>query len=161
MSEEIIIVPALFATVGFIVWTVASSWLRSRHLREMTAFHARIVDRMGSVHEFNDFMQTPGGREFMNMITADRGPAGPRERILRAVQIGVVLTSVAVGCLILSDMFGAGRDETSDAFTILGVILLSLGIGFLISAASSYGLGRRLGVLTPPNLAADLPVSSE
>src|SRR5688500_1027901 len=97
---EVIILPALFATMGFVVWTIASSWQRSRHVREMTQLHARIIDRMGSIKDFNDFLQTRGGREFMNALTADKGPTGPRERILRAVQTGIVLASVAVGCLL-------------------------------------------------------------
>jgi hypothetical protein len=155
---ELVIVPAFFATVGFVVWTIASNWQRSRHLREMTAFHARVIDRIGSIKDFNDFMQTPGGRQFMTVLTADRGPTGPRERILRAVQSGIVLSSVAGGCLFLSDMF---ESEASDVFTVAGVILLSLGIGFLVAAGASYGLSRRLGVLQPANFAVDPHVSTQ
>jgi hypothetical protein len=152
---DIVIVPALFGTICFVVWTVASHWQRNRHLREMTAFHARIIDRMGSIKDFNDFLQTPGGTQFMNAITADKGPTGPRDRILRAVQTGIVLSSVAVGCLFLARAF---RYEASDLFTVLGVILLSLGVGFLLAAGAAYGLSRRLGVLQPPNATADLSV---
>ena len=47
----------LFVTIGFVVWTIATNWQRNRHLREMTAFHARIIDRMGSIKDFNDFLQ--------------------------------------------------------------------------------------------------------
>jgi hypothetical protein len=154
---EVIIVPTLFATIGFIVWTIASNWQRTRHLREMTAFHARIIDRMGSIRDFNEFLQTPGGLQFMNAITGDKGPTGPRERILRAVQTGIVLGSVGGGCLFLSDMF---QYEASDLFTVAGVILLSLGIGFLLAAGAAYGLSKRLGVLQPANLGADSPVST-
>jgi hypothetical protein len=154
---EIIIVPALFGTIAFIVWTIASNWQRNRHLREMTAFHARIIDRMGSIKDFNDFLQTSGGLQFMNAITADKGPTGPRERILRAVQTGIVLSSVGGGCLALSGMF---QYEASDLFTVAGVILLSLGIGFLLAAGAAYGLSKRLGVLQPANLGVDSPVST-
>jgi hypothetical protein len=153
---EIIIVPALFATIAFVVWTIASNWQRNRHLREMTAFHARIIDRMGSIKDFNDFLQTPGGMQFMNAITADKGPTGPRERILRAVQTGIVLSSVGGGSLLLSEMF---QYEASDLFTVAGVILLSLGIGFLVAAGAAYDLSKRLGVL-PANLGVDQHVST-
>jgi hypothetical protein len=146
---EVIIVPVLFVTIGFVVWTVATNWQRSRHVREMTQFHARIIDRMGSIKDFNDFLQTPGGTQFMNALTADKGPTGPSERILRAVQTGIVLASVGVGCLLLSSRF---QYEASDVFTVAGVILLSLGIGFLFAAGAAYGLSRRLGVLEPANL---------
>ena len=75
---EVIILPVLFATMGFVVSTIASSWQRSRNVREMTQFHARIIDRMGSIKDFNDFLQTPAGMQFMNALTADKGPTGPR-----------------------------------------------------------------------------------
>ena len=154
---EVIILPVLFATMGFVVWTIATSWQRSRHVREMTQFHARIIDRMGSIKDFNDFLQTPGGTQFMNALTADKGPTGPRERILRAVQTGIVLASVAVGCLLLANSF---QYEASDVFRVAGVILLSLGIGFLVAAGAAYGLSRRLGVLEPVTLQQTPDVSS-
>ena len=154
---EVIILPVLFATIGFVVWTIASSWQRSRHVWEMTQFHSRVIDRMGSIKDFNDFLQTPGGMQFMNAITADKGPTGPRERILRAVQTGIVLASVAVGFLLLSDSF---QGDASDLFTVLGVILLSLGMGFLVAAGAAYGLSRRLGLLDPANLQQAADVSS-
>jgi hypothetical protein len=154
---EIIIVPALFVLIGFVAWTIASNWQRHEQLKQMTAFHSRVIDRVGSIKDFNDFLQTAGGVQFMNAITGDKGPNGPRERILRAVQTGIVLSTVGGGCLLLSDMF---QYEASDIFTVAGVILLSLGIGFLLASAAAYGLSKRLGVLTPANLEADSHVSS-
>ena len=154
---EIIIVPALFATIAFVAWTIASNWQRHEQLKEMTAFHGRVIDRVGSIKDFNDFLQTPGGMQFMNAITGDKGPNGPRERILRAVQTGIVLSSVGGGCLLLSDMF---QYEASDIFRVAGVILLSLGIGFLLAAGAAYGLSKRLGVLQPANLGVDSHVST-
>ena len=50
--------------------------------------------------------------------------------------------------------------EASDLFTVAGVILLSLGIGFLLAAGAAYGLSKRLGVLQPANLGVDSPVST-
>jgi hypothetical protein len=112
---------------------------------------------MGSIKEFNDLLQTPGGKQFMDGITADKGPSSPTERILRAVQSGVVLASVGGGCLLLSGMF---HNDAADAFTVAGVILLSLGIGFLVAAGAAYVLGKRLGVLQPATLGVDPHVST-
>ena len=93
----------------------------------------------------------------MHAITDDKGPNGPRERILRAVQTGIVLSSVGGGCLLLSNIF---QHEASDVFTVAGVILLSLGVGFLLASGAAYGLSKRLGVLQPANLGVDPHVSS-
>jgi hypothetical protein len=154
---EIVVLPAFFATVGFVVWTIASNWQRTRHLREMAAFHARVIDHMGSIKDFSEFLQTPGGLQFMNAITADKGPTGPRERILRAVQTGIVLGFVGGGCLYLSDAF---QGEASNVFMAAGMILLSLGAGFLVAAVASYSISKRLGVLQPVNLGGDSHVST-
>jgi hypothetical protein len=154
---EIVIVPALFGTICFIVWTIATNWQRNRHMREMTSFNARVIDRIGSIKEFNDFLQSPGGTQFLNTLTADKGPIGPRERILRAVQTGIVLVSLSLGCLVLAALFPY---EASDVFTVVGVILLSLGLGFLVAAGAAYGLSRRFGILYPQNIREGTHTSS-
>jgi len=43
---------------------------------------------------------------------------------------------------------------------VAGVILLSLGIGFLVAASAAYVLSKRLGVLQPANLGVDPHVST-
>ncbi len=40
--------------------------------------------------------------------------------------------------------------EAAEGFVILGILLLSVGIGYLVSAAASFGLGRSLGVYARP-----------
>jgi len=38
--------------------------------------------------------------------------------------------------------------EASEGFVVLGILLLSIGIGYLVSAGAAFGLGRSLGVYT-------------
>lgn len=134
---------AFFTLIGFIVKVVVDGRRRGEHLKIATEFNSRLLDRLGSVAEFGQFLQTDGGARFLDTLSTERGTIGPRERMLRAVQTGVILSVVGVGFLLLGWLY----TFDDDAFTVLGVIILSLGLGFLLSSAVSYRLARSLGVL--------------
>jgi hypothetical protein len=148
-SPEIIIVPALFIMVGFIIWVVVNGWQRRLRLKLTTEFNSKLLDRIGSVKDFNEFLQTEGGGRFMDSLTVERGSTRPQDSILRAGQIGIVLITLGFGLLVLDWYFSvryAGAGDT-EVLTVIGVIAASLGLGFLISAGVSYRLAMMLGVL--------------
>ena len=148
-SPEIIIVPALFVMVGFIIWVVVNGWQRRLRLKLTTEFNSKLLDRIGSVKDFNEFLQTEGGAKFMDSLTIERSSTRPQDSILRASQIGIVLITLGSGLLVLDWYFSvryAGTGDT-EVLTVIGVIAASLGLGFLISAGVSYRLARMLGVL--------------
>ena len=148
-SPELIIVPALFIMIGFIIWVLVNGRQRALRLKLTTEFNSKLLDRIGSVKDFNDFLQTEGGVKFMDSLTVERSSSRPQDSILRATQIGIVLIMLGLGVLTLGSYFtqryaGAGDFEV---LTVVGGIALSLGLGFLISAAVSYRLAKALGVL--------------
>jgi hypothetical protein len=139
-----------FTLVGFIFWIVVDGRRRREHLKIATEFNNRLLERMGSVGEFSQFLQTEGGARFLNTLSTERGAIGPRDRILRAVHVGVILAVLGIGLATVGFMIGP-TDE--GAFTVLGVIVLSLGVGYLLSSAASYRLARSLGVLEEQGVA--------
>ena len=68
---------------------------------------ARVIERLGSMKEFSEFLQSDGGDRLMKVLTVERGATAPRERILVAVQTGVVVVSVGVGLLLELDNTGS------------------------------------------------------
>jgi hypothetical protein len=46
---EVIIVPVFFAMLAFIVWTIVNAWQRRQHLKLITDFNSRLLERIGSV----------------------------------------------------------------------------------------------------------------
>jgi hypothetical protein len=144
-QPEIIIVPSVFFTIGYVVWVSVNAWQRSRRLKMVTEFNSRLLDRLGSVKDFSEFLQTEAGTRFMQDLASEPVTSGPHERILRAAQVGIVLICLGVGLLLLSffSPFLAGQE----GFTAIGAIALSLGIGFTISAVASYRLAGILGIL--------------
>ncbi len=63
------------------------------------------------------------------------------------MQIGVVLAAAALGLLYISDR--VVDSEVSQPLFAIGVLALTLGAGFVVSAAASYVLSRQLGLLQP------------
>jgi hypothetical protein len=141
MGSEIIIVPVVFATIGFIVWVAINGWQRRQQVKVLTDFNSRLLERIGSVKDFSEFLHTEGGAKFMDRVTAGGTPMDIRMSILRAVQTGLVLLALGAGLLLLAWILRARFPYgDSELFTITGVIALSLGVGFLLSGGASYRL---------------------
>lgn len=141
MGSEIIIVPFIFSTIGFIVWVAVNGWQRRQQVKLLTDFNSRLLERIGSVKDFSEFLQTDGGAKFMDRVTAGGTPPDVRMTILRAAQTGLVLLALGAGLLLLAWILRARFPfGDSEVFTITGVIALSLGLGFLLSGGASYRL---------------------
>jgi hypothetical protein len=141
MGSEVIIVPFIFSTMGFVVWVAFNGWQRRQQVKLLTDFNSRLLERIGSVKDFTEFLQTDGGAKFMDRVTAGGTPPDIRMTILRAVQTGLVLLALGVGLIILSWILRPRYPfGDSEVFTITGVIALSLGVGFLLSGGASYRL---------------------
>ena len=63
------------------------------------------------------------------------------------MHVGVVLAAGALGLLYVS---GRVIAEVSQPLFAVGVLALTIGVGFVVSAGASFLLSRRLGLLEPP-----------
>jgi hypothetical protein len=111
-----------------------------------------------------EFCQTEGGKQFVEALslgTVDSpvSKGSPTERILGSIQKGIILTLVGLGFLLLALRFH--RDGPGDAFMVIGVVGLSLGIGFLLSAGASYRLSRSMGILANSAAARNREILSQ
>jgi len=144
---------SVFGTISFVVWLVVSAWQRRMRMKVTTEFNTKLLDRIGSIKDFNDFLQTDGGARFMDSLTVERSAARPVDGIVRANQAGTVLTTLGVGLLGLRWHFIARYPEAGDfeVLTIIGAVALSLGVGFFLSGILSYRLSKKLGLLEGQN----------
>jgi hypothetical protein len=120
-----------------------------RQTRMQTDVHTKILDRLQSNEDLLAYVQTPAGRNFLEWTPASRtGDQGmtsaPLGRILLSVQIGVVLAALGIG---LRYAQGQVPEEVVPGFAVLGIIVMSLGLGAVISAIVAYILSARLGLL--------------
>jgi hypothetical protein len=143
-----------FMTLLFLVGSVARQvveyrrWVRQTRIQ--TEVHTKILDRLQTNEDLLAYVQTPAGRHFLEfapLAAAGSDPgmtSAPLGRILWSVQAGVVLAALGIG---LRFARGTVPEEIVPAFTVLGVIVMSLGIGAVISAVVAYVLSARLGLL--------------
>jgi hypothetical protein len=129
----------LFAAFSWTVWVIVDSRRRRERLRLMTDFHNRLLEKIGSAREFGEFLQTDGGTRFLDSLVVDR--SRPGERILRAVAAGIVLSSLSLAMLVLGWVYGL------HALSMVGALVFSIGVGFLIAASVSYRLSRAWGLM--------------
>ncbi len=114
-------------------------------------------------------METEAGKRFLeaapiplNSGSEQRVPNAVA-RVLTPVQVGVVLVLLGIGFLLLRH---AGPDMDTPML-VLGTVILMPGIGFIISAAITWVLAARLGLMPPkpelhyPAGKLDAPFGSE
>ena len=147
MSEEVVIIPIVLLTFfGSIAYWIHVRHRRSRErLQAQMELQTKILARFDSAQEFAGFLQTEGGRTFLSGL-AEQPVRRPTQRILNAILLGIVVSMAGVGlCLI-------GWIEWTTDPVLPGVVLLSIGAGFLIAAAVSYRLSKSWGLLAEPSV---------
>lgn len=159
MELWILIPITAFLCITWVIYVVVDGFRRRQQLRLATEFHGKLLDRIGSAKEFGEFLNTTGGAKFLDSLTVEREGGGASVRILRAIQAGSVFLVLGIGLFILigstdlsfvdvNDQFRPdiqANDEAGIAF--FATICTSVGVGLLISAAMSYLLSKRLGLL--------------
>jgi hypothetical protein len=152
---QVFAVGSVFLTVTFVLlWILRTlvdyrRWIRTSKIH--TDVHNKLMDRFTANEDLLAYMQTPAGRRFLESaplsVDAPIRPVGaPLGRILWSVQVGVVLAAGALGLLFVSNRV---IDEVAQPLFAIGVLALAVGTGFVVSAAASFLLSRRLGLMEP------------
>ena len=119
-----------FAMIVMIVWLASRE--KQARVQARTELHKHLLDKFGSGTELAQFLETEGGRKMIGDLGKDR--SSPKERALKLVIAGSILTCLGAGFLIL--MY-----EDSD-MVIPGGLSIALGIGFLIAAFATLRLSK-------------------
>jgi hypothetical protein len=121
-----------------------------RILKLQSEVHTKLLDRFGSSQELLTYMNSEAGKRFLESspIPTGFGPSPQTKmsmlRVLTPLQLGVVITLLGTGFLLLRDN---PHLDAQGPFLVLGTLGLMLGIGFIISAGLSYVLARHMGLL--------------
>ena len=136
---------AFLYTMAAVITAVLESRRRALAIRMHADLLNRVLDKFGSSRDFVELSESPGGKRLLEVLGAE--PNGVGEKILAAVQRGIVLTVLGFGVLLLSV---AIRETAVEEFIrITGGVCLALGIGYLGSSVLSYRLARSMGLLHP------------
>jgi hypothetical protein len=71
MGPFALILLALFTLIGFIVWIAINAWQQRQRVKLLTDFNTRLLDRLGLVKDFSEFVQTGSGGDFMKSLASD------------------------------------------------------------------------------------------
>ena len=139
----------LLATL--IIWLVRAfiqhrRWLKASQVQ--AEVHTKLMDRMTTNEELLAYVQSPAGRRFLE-ATPVRPEAdspsfsAPVGSIIWSLMAGVVLTVLGIGFRYAGNFV---KDDAHDAIIVVGVIILSLGVGFIIASLMAFVLSSRLGL---------------
>jgi len=136
---------------GAILWILRQIFETRRWnkmVKVQTETHAKLLDRFSSSQEMLAYMQSDAGKKFLEapIFEGQRRQVStlPFGRILWSVQVGVVAIFVGAGFLFLR---GKVTPDADMGFQIFGTLLLTLGLGFLVSGGVSYVLAKYFGLL--------------
>jgi len=158
--EGLSIFAVLALVTGVLTWLVRTliehrRW--SRMSKVQAEVHNKLMDRFTANEDLLAYIQTPAGKRFLESAPialdgAPRAVAAPVSRILWSVQVGLVLAAAGFG---LEYVSGSIEKTVSQPLFAMGVLAISIGIGFVVSAIVSYVLSRRLGLWETPATPAD------
>jgi hypothetical protein len=142
--------------IGLLTWLIRTfldyrRWNRLSRVQEEV--HRKLLDRFSTNEEMMAYIATPAGSRFLESapISLDTGAASksmgaPLSRIMWSLQAGLVLVAGGCGMMLAS---GRMSDDSYLPVEIMGILAVALGVGFAISAAVSYVLSQKMGLLEP------------
>jgi len=139
--EPVFIVTGFWLLVGWVVTTLAEAKGRRDHVNAVKEFQSRLLDRTTTLPELTALLETKAGQQMLAFR-----PANPlfATRVIRALQTGIVLTALGAGLFLAGDfVHNNGREEVK----VFAMVILSLGVGFLVSSVASFVLAQRLGLM--------------
>jgi len=159
MFGVFVIVLTIVAALGWMLKTAINYRRWGRLTKVQTEAHTKLLDRFTGNEDLLAYVKSPAGAKFLESapIMLDGGPrvmSAPINRILWSMQAGVVLAACGIGMNYVS---GRVDPYSQDPVFAVSVILLSLGLGFFASAALSFVLSRRLGLIDPETQTAPRP----
>ncbi|HTU32767.1 MAG TPA: hypothetical protein VMF66_03080 [Candidatus Acidoferrum sp.] len=136
----------------WILRTVLDNRRWYRMVKVQTDTHAKLLDRFASSQEMLAYVQSDAGKKFLEMpiFESQRRQVSslPFGRILWSVQIGIIAAVFGAGILFLR---GRVSPDADMGFQVFGTLVLTLGIGFIVSGGVSYFLAKHFGLLEQRN----------
>ncbi len=151
--------------LGSLLWifrTLLENRRWNKIAKVQSEIHTKLLEKFGSSQELLAYMETEAGKRFLEStpfeIEHKQVAMFPYGRILWSVQVGLILSMMGVGLLLLRGPI----PEVAQPLLVFGTLPLTLGVGFMLSAGVSYVLSKSFGLLesTKPTLRQSGPPAS-
>ena len=139
---------AIFSGIIWLIKTAVDHRRWAKLTKIQSDVHTKLLDRFASNEDLLAYIQTPAGRRFLEStpipIDSPRALSAPLGRIMWSLQIGVILLVTGLGVEVIA---ARAIDDVAQPIAAIGILVIAIGLGFTISAALSYLMSRRLGLL--------------
>jgi hypothetical protein len=125
---------------GWVIW-VFLGWRKWKYKNEL---QNKLLDRFKTAPELNHFLQSNIGSKFMNFLIIEG--IGPKEKLITSISEGIILSIVGIAFIFIGPLL-AELTQQIRIFQALGIVSISLGIGFLVSGFISYHLSKHWGII--------------
>jgi hypothetical protein len=144
-SESIMMIIIMPTFLGISAWAFKTflTFIQRRHLiKQHYVLQDRILGNLGNAPEALQYLHSDAGEKLFSQLTADR--TNPYRRILSAMQAGAVLTLLGIGFLCVPMLV---TFQDTEGFTVIGVLGVCLGLGFLASSAAALYFSKNWGLI--------------
>ncbi|WP_263417055.1 hypothetical protein [Terriglobus albidus] len=138
--------------VGSLLWLIHillenRRW--SRVFRLQSEIHNKLIERFATTDNLMQYMSTESGRRFLEAAPIPMGMdrqrmSGGLARVIASLQIGLVLSLLGLGLVLLRHSV----QEFAAPLLVAGVVTMMPGIALLLSAAITWRVSSRLGLLS-------------
>ena len=136
----------MFGSTCYVAYVILEG-IRSRQRAKLTSeLQTKLLDRVGSAQELGAFLNSEGGARLLATLSPTRLNGGPHQRILRALQAGLVLLALGVALFIYIGV-RALPVEGEDVVAMIATVSCALGVGLLMAAGASFRVSKRMGLL--------------
>ena len=146
MNEEtvimVIVMPTMFVIMGWAFKTGLDFFHKQRLIKLHYALQDKLLEKLGNSPEALEYLHSDAGEKMFALATKER--TNPYARILTALQTGAVLSLLGIGFIFLRNQVPS---EGAEAFMVIGVLGLCLGLGFLASAAAAFFFSKQWGLI--------------
>lgn len=125
--------------LGWAVWLYSRR--RQERMRAELEVRRRMLEKFGTAEELTAFLASEGGRKFLEDLSTEH--ASHADKILDSVKRGTILTLLGIGLWSLV----AWEPNDLQPLGVFGTIAMTIGLGYLASAAVSYRFSKRWGLL--------------
>jgi len=154
MREEmvmLVVMPTMFVIFGWAFKTAINALQTRAHMKYHYALQDKLLDKLSSSPDALEYLRSGSGENVFAFATQERG--NPYGRILSALQAGAVITLLGIGFVVLS--YTSPLEDTAEGFVVIGVLGISLGLGFLVSSAAAYVFSKNWGLINGSSAEAE------
>ena len=141
MNQDIVATIAIPGMFAWFAWIIFSTIRRYKIAKLQSEVQTKLLEKVGSGQELLAYAQTEAGRELLESLKVES--VSPHERIIGALQTGIILLLFGAALLLLRGHVSSG----GEGFVVSGTLICALGVGFALSAATSYYLSKSFGLL--------------